>query len=67
MGKLDEILTELSPADHFTRGPDRLTEADIRPRVASCLMCDSFTGVALRTRQRRPEGQEGMVAEIGVF
>ena len=54
MGKLDEILTELSPADHFTRGPDRLTEADIRPRVASCLMCDSFTGVALRTRQRRP-------------
>lgn len=52
MGKLDDILTELSQPDHFTRGPDRLTEADIRPRVAACLMCDSFT--ALRTRPGRP-------------
>ncbi len=44
MDSLDALLSELSPADHFTRGPDRLPEADIRPRVASCLACEEFTG-----------------------
>ena len=41
---LDRLIAELDRADHFTWGPDRLDDVEIRSRVTCCLACEEFTG-----------------------
>ena len=41
---LTMLLAELDRADHFTWGPDRLDDVEIRSRLAACIACEEFTG-----------------------
>jgi hypothetical protein len=40
---LDLLIAELDRADHFTWGPDRLEDVEIRSRLASCIACEEFS------------------------